>query len=397
MNEIVRTLPRPRPLARPAVELVAFKDACGDAWDELAARAADPNPFATRHVVGAHVRAGLAPPDLPLLVARRGRDWLAALPLSPRPTVIGFGSRARSSWSSPFNTLGTPLLAGDETEAAAEAFLDGLAASRPELVLLRNLRLDGGAVRTLEAALHRRRWPHASVGAFQRAVLDRENVAAADPGAWLAAGRRKDLRRRRTRLAIFGALEHRTEVEGPALAEAVEQFLYLEASGWKGARGTALASRPPTLAFARLLFAAGGGPVAPRADLLTLDGRPVAASLSLVCAGTAFLLKTAYDENHRRHAPGLLLEEEIVRACLRTGFADRLDSAADEGHVIGEFLPGRERVGDLLFAPSDRLAPAALARLAGREEWRRRWLGAVKAAVNGWRKAALARSRPGPG
>jgi hypothetical protein len=123
--------------------------------------------------------------------------------------------------------------------------------------------------------------------------------------------------------------------------------------------------------LARRLFESAGGPVSARADMLRLEGRPIAVSLALVCRGTAHLLKTAFDESLRAYAPGIVLEAEIVRACHEERFADRLDSASLPGGVFDGLYPDRERIGDLLFATSADVSASALQRVADAESVRR--------------------------
>jgi CelD/BcsL family acetyltransferase involved in cellulose biosynthesis len=363
---------------------LAWATGRAQAWDALLAGAASANPFHGRAVVAAHAAAGL---DAPRFVAVAQGDGLDAL-LPFRRVGLGFG-RALAAWTGPFVPNGTPLLRADRLEESAAALLDAMAALGP-LWRLPFLALDSAAGQALLAAADRRGLACEVLSSFERAVLDRETDFEAWESRHLSANRRKDLRRRRRRLAERGALEHR-EVTGGGLPTAIETFLALEARGWKGRRGTALASRPETAALARALFR-GGGPIAGRADLLVLDGRPVAASLALVCRGTAHLLKTAYDEDLARFAPGLLLEHDIVRAC-HAGFADRLDSVALAGCVLDGLYPGRERMGDLLIATDPGLSRGALARLAARERTRqalRARLGALY-----WRAVdAVAALRP---
>ncbi|HKG84609.1 MAG TPA: cellulose biosynthesis protein CelD, partial [Beijerinckiaceae bacterium] len=59
----------------------------------------------------------------------------------------------------------------------------------------------------------------------------------------LSARRRKGLARRWRRLGGAGRIAVASFTEGQGLRDAVEAFLQLEAQGWKGRRGTALASR----------------------------------------------------------------------------------------------------------------------------------------------------------
>ncbi|HYY82950.1 MAG TPA: GNAT family N-acetyltransferase, partial [Beijerinckiaceae bacterium] len=204
-----------------------------------------------------------------------------------------------------------------------------------------------------------------------RPVLDRGESFDAYATRHLSASRRKGLRRRRSKLAELGEVTFRSVTEGPALAEAVEDFLALERAGWKGSRGTALASRPATIELARALFASAGGPVAARADMIRLDGRPIAVSLALDCGRTAHLLKTAFDESLRAYGPGVVLEAEIVRACHEERFADRLDSASLPGGVLDDLYADRERIGDFLFATTAEVGGPALQRVADAERLRR--------------------------
>ena len=113
--------------------------------------------------------------------------------------------------------------------------------------------------------------------------------------------------------------------------------------------------------------------------MLSLDGRPVAISLALVSAGTAFLLKTAHDERLRAFSPGVLLEDAILRAFLDEGFADRLDSASLPGSLLDELYADRERIADLVVATDGAVTAAALAAMAEKERRRQAALDRLKA------------------
>src|SRR3954447_23135115 len=153
--------------------------------------------------------------------------------------------------------------------------------------MLRLAALDHPVADAVRRALAARGWASTEIGPFDRPVLDRRDSFVAYSGEHLSGGRRKGLRRRRAKLAELGEVTFCTATGGDELARAVEDFLVLESAGWKGAGRTALASRPDTMGFARALFADTHGPVAPRADMLRLDGRPIAVSLALVCGGKA--------------------------------------------------------------------------------------------------------------
>lgn len=356
------------PLIGEVVDLAWLRARAGG-WDALAATAVDPNPFLARSLIEAHVRAGIAGADLRFLVVHRGGDLRALAAVAPPGARLGL-RRAQAPWTSRFLVVNaTPLLAAGDHAATLDRLLDAAARmAGPSLWRWPLLRLASATGRALEGALQRRGWTRDVRDAFERPVLDRAGDYETYAGAHRSRARRKRLLRQRERLAALGAMAHRSATGGPELPLAVERFLALERAGWKGARGTALASRASTAALARAAFAAADGPVSVRADLLVLDDAPVAISLALLAGGTAYLLKTAYDERFRAYAPGLLLEDEIIRAFYATGFAERLDSASDANSVLDGLYPGREPMGELVFSTDPAFPPAELQGLLAREK-----------------------------
>lgn len=368
------------------------------AWDRLSAAAADPNPFFSRHLVQAHVGAGLAGTQLRFIAVQSGQELHALAPISAGGASIAL-HRANTAWTSRFLVVNAaPLVRSERLEQSVEALLDA-AASVEASSLWRwpHLALDGPTGRALQEGLRRRGWASDVLASFDRPVLDPRNDYEAYARAHLSPGRRKRLQRTRDRLARQGELECRPFSHGEALAAAVERFLALELASWKGGRGTALASRPETAALARAAFRPYPGPVSVRADVLTLSGTPIAISLALVCGGTAYLLKTAYDQRFRACAPGLILEDEIIRAFHATRFAERLDSASEVGGVLESLYPDRARIGELVFSTDPGFSLTAVQRLLARERSIERLRRAVKRVY--WRAVdagAAWRGRRGP-
>ncbi|WP_375455666.1 GNAT family N-acetyltransferase [uncultured Methylobacterium sp.] len=325
-------------------------------WDDLFARARAPHPHYARHVVAAHRAAGLLPDDLRFVTVRRHGRLDAALPCRLRRDVSALGAFVAQPLLSPFVTATAPLVAdGPDPDATFDALVAGLAAaSGGRAWRWPLLPLDGHSGTGLAAAMDRAGWRRATVAAFERPVLDRRGTHDAFLAGHPHKARLKDLRRRARRLAEGGSVRFETATGGAGLERAVAAFLDLERAGWKGGAGTAMACRPEHAAFARAVFADTGGPVGARADILSLDGKPVAISLALTGGGTATLLKTAYDEAFRGSAPGLLLEAEIVRACHETGFGDRLDSAALAGSALESLYRERETIAEIIALPPGR-------------------------------------------
>ena len=144
----------------------------------------------------------------------------------------------------------------------------------------------------------------------------------------LSAGSRKKLRQHRRRLAQAGALAYTTVVEYPAVRAAFEDFLRIEASGWKGRQNTALLCSAADAAFARGMVAALAERDEVAIHALTLDGRPVSMQVVLRAGATAFTWKTTYDERLQDYSPGMLLFEDYTAAFRADQSIARVDSCS---------------------------------------------------------------------
>jgi CelD/BcsL family acetyltransferase involved in cellulose biosynthesis len=130
---------------------------------------------------------------------------------------------------------------------------------------------------------------------------------------WLAGTRpkfRSHLRRAKRQLEEQGTLE--LKHYGAADPEALEKFYALEASGWKGAEGTAIKCHPSTRQFYDAVAQAAEHDGYLSLDFLELNGKPIAGHFGFNLRGRYFLAKAGYDEAFRRHGPGQLLVNEIL-------------------------------------------------------------------------------------
>ena len=172
---------------------------------------------------------------------------------------------------------------------------------------------------------------------------------------------RKEYRRQRKRLAELGRLEFRTLREGAEVDDWLEEFLSLEASGWKAREGQALglstSQRSFVLTAARLGFARGQVYL----QGLYLDGRPVAMLLSFLAGGGGFAFKIAYDETLSKYSPGVQLMLEIL-GCLHSDsrFA-WMDSCAEPDHpMIDRLWKEKKVIESVLVSTGNRLGDAAV-------------------------------------
>jgi CelD/BcsL family acetyltransferase involved in cellulose biosynthesis len=142
----------------------------------------------------------------------------------------------------------------------------------------------------------------------------------ADPEMRLEAGRRSDLRRARRHAEKLGTLE--AAIVSPTraqLPQLLEEAFQVEAAGWKGAHGTALASDPVRGAFFRRYTERACAKGILRMCLLRIGGQPAAAQIAIESGHRFDLLRAGYDERFARCSPGMLLTVESIRYAARRG------------------------------------------------------------------------------
>ena len=130
---------------------------------------------------------------------------------------------------------------------------------------------------------------------------------------WLAGTRpkfRSHLRRAKRHLEDQGTLE--LKHYGAADLAGLKKFYDLEASGWKGAEGTAIQCDPRTRQFYDAVAQAAARDGYLSLDFLELNGKPIAGHFGFNLRGRYFLAKAGYEEAFRRHGPGQLLVNEIL-------------------------------------------------------------------------------------
>ncbi|WP_022929775.1 GNAT family N-acetyltransferase [Patulibacter americanus] len=364
--------------------LAGLDDRGRAAWAALCDDALEHNVFlepaflepAARHLPGGDAAR--------LLVVTDGEEWLAAVPVLARPKFADLWLPCLRSWRHPYTFSGTPLLRAGAAERAAAglvAAIDGVA-SRAFLALehvtdgpVAAALMAAGAARPAAAFVHDR----AERAAVLRGPQD-DALARAMNGK-----RRRELARTRRSLGA--------ELGGePALVEttddpgALDQFLALEAAGWKGEAGSALASDPAHERFQResaAAFAALG-----RLHLLELHAgdRTAASVLALRTPGpdaTLSTLKIGHDETLRRGTPGVHLMGDIASWAHARGDVALVDSCAvPDNPMINRLWPDRIGLSTLIL-PAAGARGELTRRLASRSVRAARTADAVAAGAAG--------------
>ena len=325
----------------PAAGAAAF----AEAWADLAGRCLEPNIFfEPEFALPAVAHLGAMKRLRVIFVwdcATKPRRLIAALPLAlPIVSLLG----CCRAWVHDQAVLGTPLLDRACAGLALDAMLEALGRRFPGLavLLLPLIPKDGPTFALLQIFATRRKARLTLFGEHARAVLERP---FADP---LSSGAAAELNRQRRRLAESGRFAYRSRRDLPGVTDGMEQFLTLEASGWKGRRKTALASSPATAAFARSVARQMGKAVKIRVDSLELAERPVAMGIILQSSACTYFWKITFDEAHAARSPGVLFTQDLTRRLIAESSVDATDSCAIPDHpMINRLWPGRMALADV--------------------------------------------------
>jgi CelD/BcsL family acetyltransferase involved in cellulose biosynthesis len=346
-------------------------------WRALAARALEPNVFYEPEFMLAAAPVFGTDAGAALVRAATGR----LLGLFPARVESRRGPFARVvGWTHPFAPLGTPLVDRDHPEDVIAAWLAQFSGdlAGPALMLMPLLPEHGAFATALNTVLERNDYAHAAFGRHRRALLEPGAQRAGYLERSISTNRRKELRRQRRRLEQIGPVKLASVASPRDIEAALRDFLVIEASGWKGLAGTAAVSDPAVHEFfesAVMTLAAEGRA---RIDRLCLDGRAIAAAITLRSADTAWLWKIAYSEGVARYSPGVQLIHDVTESLLTDPELRCVDSCATSDHpMIDHIWRERLELADRLIALRPSALPFAFVR--GLESMQRSAIAAVKA------------------
>jgi len=313
-------------------------------WADLAANAAEPNAFyapemlapALEHLGGAQVR---------VIEAREGGRLIGLIPLVVASRHGRLPLANVRNWMHDHCFFGAPLIRRGAEQAAWAAILAQLdvAGWAPGFLHLTGLDVDGANVAALTATCAEQRRPFREVQRYERALLCSDLTAEAYWEVNVRAKKRKELRRLRNRLDEMGAVESHILSAEADLERWCTDFLALEAAGWKGGNGTAMASRQADAAFfrqaTRRAFSSGG------LHFLRLDlnRRAIAMLVNFRHGRGAFSFKIAIDEELGRFSPGTLIERENLVSVQGHAAIDWMDSCAAANHSMIDSLWAERR------------------------------------------------------
>lgn len=310
----------------------------------------EPNPFFEPNFALAALRSLPGRDEPQLLYVEDGERLVFAMPVIQGARFRRGPIRPVTSWRHLFCFLGTPLVARGTDPAVWGAAFETLAERRSEPWLFLDLVGADGPVRASCDAFLADSWVHS------RSALPRTRatvVRRPEPNyltGRMSGDNRKNLRRRRRRLEEqLGAPLEVVDRARRRWDGAVDDFMRLEASGWKGRQGRAIAVRPGHADFFRRLcdsYQREG-----RLQLLSLEstGRPVAMACNVIAGDAVFCFKVGYDDHFARYSPGLQLELDVLAVFHDDPGVEWLDSCSSETEAVpNRLFPDRRPLDALL-------------------------------------------------
>jgi CelD/BcsL family acetyltransferase involved in cellulose biosynthesis len=250
----------------------------------------------------------------------------------------------------PYGTLCSPLLDRDAANDAAAELLQQARQARAHALILRDVALEGAAMQTLRKVLGRDGLEPRVLNSHVRASLDATQEGEALLRDALGGRKLKELRRQRRRLEEHGPIAFDVARSASDVRSALEIFLQLEASGWKGKRGTALAQDAGDATFIRRAVPALTETGQCEIVSLRAGATPVAAGIVLRHQDRAFFFKLGIDERFARYSPGVQLTCELTRHLCADPAIANADSTASADHpMINPIWRGRFAIGDVLI------------------------------------------------
>lgn len=363
-GEIGRSLARPLPsmeidTTKLGRTLSVYHSSAGydlqEELDFLSNRAIEPNVFfASRFLAPAMPR--LEDREIRLAIIRdeiNDRSRLRFLmPFSVEKPGFSIGTPIIRAWANPFGPLGTPLVDAENAAETIDHFLDALGRDGnqlPSVLVLPDIRLGGPFAQLLRAIAISRNLPIQTANLQDRPMLESVEDGETYLKKAIKPQHMREMRRQWGQLEKLGEVRYEVARQPREVRQRMEEFLLLEASGWKGKKRSAMLSDRYRAAFAREAVNNLAEIDAARIHTIDLNGKAIASMIVLMMNGEAYTWKTAYDESFARYSPGKLLVAHLTEWHLDDANIVRTDSCGVPDHpIMSRFWEQRESMGTLI-------------------------------------------------
>jgi hypothetical protein len=234
----------------------------------------------------------------------------------------------------PFASLGVPLIDAAQAKEALVCLLSvhqsvpGL----PPRAFLPQVPDEGPFAQLLDQVTDELGLRTASLDRYERASWTQQ--ANADAYATLSSGSRSKLRQEYRRLEREGTIVFETLTDRDDIERGLEDYLELEAFGWKGRAGTAIPQSAEETAFMRQVVRDYAGQGRVKIDQLRIGSTTLASSITYLSGTHAWYAKISFNENFAKNSPGSQLVLKVTEKWNAGTTILTADSCAPPGHPL---------------------------------------------------------------
>ena len=354
-------------------------------WENMAAAALEPNPFYEPWMLLPALELFGLGRGFRLITVWNGERLDAVLPMERKRAFKGLPLPALESYGHRHCLLSTPLVRAEGAAETLAALIESLRAD-VSVAGFKYIPSEGPFCRALMATGVR----CLALDGYSRPVLRRARDGTAYINEFISGKDRQELRRRERRLREQGTLKRIALAADDDVGRWIEEFLRLEAAGWKGREGTAMNCSDANRRFLTETFHAAHQRRRLHIVGLDLDGKPIARCTAFIAGEGSYAFKPAYDEAYAKFSPGIVAEVARIRDLHELPGVRWMDSFTDaDNSVMGRLWKDRLTVQSVALA-SDATGALALAALPFLR-WAKR---AVSAASRGRGRPAPAQPQP---
>jgi hypothetical protein len=364
-------------------------------WHRLAERAVEPNPYAEPDFFCVSSRHFEGYANATVVVAQEGTEFRALLPIAAIGKRRIPPRKVADTRSTPTAVcgVGTPLIDGTKPEQSMIGLIEALGNTGrndnwPGIVSLERLRTEGPVFGLLQTVCSERNLPFLIGDAWEYGSVTRT-------GEWsspVQGKRRKEIERRLRQLAKETG-EEVTLVDRGQDPSAFEDFLKMEASGWKGGPGGgAFALRPDTTEWFREWSQLWGATDRVMALTLCVGTTPVAMQYFVRAGEGIFCFRVANDDSYARYSPGTGLFFLSLRYLYDNTDAAWVEAPTDKDNWSLHLLPEHRTLSNVLIGTGgllDRTLVSALPAM-------RKFVALPSQARNRWSQSRTPTSAPTP-
>jgi len=310
--------------------------------DELGGASIEPNPFYEPAMLLPALEnfAGNAATIFLLVMAKDRQDGHQQLvgffPLEVRKAYHHLPVKHLALWQHPHCFLATPLLHREFVNQSLQALVTWLEDGQHYSFLKFNLMSgEGNFLTHWKAAFDNPSWKTLEQN-YQRAVYKPATGTEDYLKKSMSKKSRKEFRRQLRRLSEKGTQSWETLENPTSVDRWIDDFLTLEASGWKGRSKTALQSTVAGEHFFRTIARNAFEHNHLKVLALHIDQQPIAMIAVFLHGRGGYAFKLAYDEAYRQWSPGVLLILELNRRM--HGQLEWLDSCATPDNSLANRL-----------------------------------------------------------